>query len=156
MLGILKDIVRSLSLLPFALMVCLTACSSPPQPKQTKAADAFGPGPATAKGKNPLDKYLELAGFRLSENGAGKLKVRFAAINHSEADLGEVTVKVRMVTSASKPGDPPITEFDAKIPPLGPEETQTVTATATTKLRLYELPDWQFLRADFDITSPTP
>jgi hypothetical protein len=135
----------------------LAACSSPaPQPKQAKAADAFGPGPATAARKHPLAKYIELAGFRLSESGAGKLKVKFAAINHSEADLGELTVKVRMFTSAFKPGDAPITEFEAKIPALGPEETQTVTATANTKLRLYELPDWQFLRADFDITSPAP
>jgi hypothetical protein len=31
-----------------------------------------------------------------------------------------------------------------------------VTASAETKMRLYELPDWQFLRADFDIVSPTP
>jgi hypothetical protein len=137
------------------LLLALSACSSPaPAPKQAKAADAFGPGPATATGKNPLDKYLELAGFRLSENGAGKLKVKFDAINHSEADLGELQIKVRLVTTAYKQGDQPITEFAAKIPPLGPEETQSVTANANTKLRLYELPDWQFLRADFDITSP--
>ena len=142
------------SILP---LLCLAACSSPaPAPKQAKAADAFGPGPATATGKNPLDKYLELAGFRLSESGAGKLKVKFAAINHSTADLGEVLVKVRLVTNAYKQGDPPITEFEAKVPALGPEETQTVTASAETKMRLYELPDWQFLRADFDIVSPTP
>ena len=137
------------------LLLSLAACSSPaPAPKQAKAADAFGPGPATSTGKNPLDKYLELAGFRLSESGAGKLKVKFDAINHSEADMGELQVKIRLVTSAYKQGDEPITEFEAKIPALGPEDTQTVTATATTKLRLYELPDWQFLRADFDITSP--
>ena len=145
------------SSLVFPVLLCLTACSTPaPQPKQTKAADAFGPGPAAAAGKHPLAKYIELAGFRLSESGAGKLKIRFAAINHSEADLGELAVKVRLVTSAFKPGDPPITEFEAKIPNLGPEETQTITANANTKLRLYELPDWQFLRADFDITSPAP
>ena len=139
-----------------SLLVSLTACSSPaPAPKQVKAADAFGPGPAASSGKNPLDKYLELAGFRLSENGAGKLKVKFDAINHSEADMGELQVKIRLVTTAYKQGDEPITEFEAKIPPLGPEETQSVTANAATKLRIYELPDWQFLRADFDITSPT-
>lgn len=148
---------RNSALLFSLSLLYLTACSTPaPQAKQAKAADAFGPGPATAAGKHPLAKYIELAGFRLSENGAGKLKIKFAAINHSEADLGELTVKVRLVTSAFKPGDPPITEFDAKIPNLGPEETQTITANANTKLRLYELPDWQFLRADFDITSPAP
>src|SRR6516164_282877 len=90
---------------PIPLLLCLAACSSPaPAHKQAKAADAFGPGPATATGKNPLDKYLELAGFRLSESGAGKLKVKFAAINHSSADLGDVVVKVRLVTTAFKPG----------------------------------------------------
>src|SRR5579884_2429822 len=100
----------------------LAACSSPaPAPKQPKAADAFGPGPATASGKNPLDKYLELAGFRLSESGAGKLKV-----------------KIRLVPSTFKPGDEPISEFEAKIPSLGPEETKDVSANAATKLRLYE------------------
>jgi hypothetical protein len=138
-----------------ALILFLSACSSPPpQPKQAKAAEPFGPGPAAASGKNPLDKYLELSGFRLVENGAGKLKVIFAATNHSAADLGDLTVKVRLVTSSFKPGDEPITEFEAKIPALGPQETKDVTATAATKLRLYELPDWQFLRADFDVTSP--
>jgi len=143
-------------LLASALLSSLFACSSPPpQPQQTKAPDAFGPGPAAA-GKNPLDKYLELSGFRLSENGAGKLKVIFAATNHSTADLGDLTVKVRVVTNAFKQGDEPITEFEAKIPALGPQETKDVAATATTKLRLYELPDWQFLRADFDVTSPAP
>jgi hypothetical protein len=97
-----------------------------------------------------------MSAFRLSESGAGKLKVIFAATNHSNADLGDLTVKVRLVTSTYKSGDQPITEFEAKIPSLGPEETRDVTATANTKLRLYELPDWQFLRADFDITSPEP
>jgi hypothetical protein len=135
----------------------LAACSSPPPPaKQSKAPEPFGPGPAAASGKNPLDKYLEMSAFRLSESGAGKLKIIFAATNHSNADLGDLTVKVRLVTSTYKQGDAPITEFEAKIPSLGPQETRDVNATANTKLRLYELPDWQFLRADFDITSPEP
>ena len=47
-------------------------------------------------------------------------------------------------------------EFDAKIPALGPQEDHDVLATTKTKLRVYEMPDWQFLRAEFDITSPAP
>jgi hypothetical protein len=84
------------------------------------------------------------------------LKVKFAVVNHSAADMGELTVKIRLITTAFKPGDEPITEFEAKVPTLGPEETKDVSVAATTKLRLYELPDWQFLRAEFDITSPAP
>jgi hypothetical protein len=119
-------------------------------------ADPNGPGPATTISKNPLAKYIEIAGFRLAEAGPGKLKIRFAAINHSEADLGELEVKVKLVTFNAKPEDPPVTEFEAKIPSLGPLEVKSLEATTPTKLRVYELPDWQFLRAQFDITSPAP
>jgi uncharacterized membrane protein len=109
-----------------------------------------------ANGKNPLAKYVELTGFRVAESGAGKLKIKFAAINHSDADLGDLTVKVRLVSNTFKEGDEPVTVFEAKIPSLGPGENKDVSVAAKTKLRLYELPDWQFLRADFDITSPEP
>ena len=134
----------------------LAACPSTPPPKQASAPPPGGPGPATATGKHPLAKYIELSGFRMSESGAGQLKIKFAAINHSDADLGDLTVKVKLITSAAKPEDPPVTEFEAKIPALGPQAIQDVSATAKTTLRIYELPDWQFLRAQFDITSPAP
>ena len=57
---------------------------------------------------------------------------------------------------AAKPEDPPITQFEAKIPALGPQEIKDVSATASTKLRIYEMPDWQFIRAEAEITSPAP
>ncbi len=100
-----------------------------------------------------MAKYLELVGFRLSEKGAGKLIVKFAVVNHSEADIGDLDMKIRLTTTAAKPDDPPILEFDAKAPQLGPLEMKEVTATGTTKLRIYELPDWQFIRANVEITS---
>lgn len=135
----------------------LAGCSSPaPSPKPAAQESPYGPGPATANGKHPLAKYIELAGFRLTLEAGGKVKVEFAAINHSDADLEELGVHVRLTTSVAKPGDPPITEFDAKVPALGPREDHDVTFTGTTSLKSYELPDWQFLRADFDITSPAP
>jgi hypothetical protein len=134
----------------------LAACSSPPPAKTAAAPPPGGPGPAATTSKHPLAKYIELSGFRMSESQAGKLKIKFAAVNHSDADLGDLTVKVRLITSAAKPEDPPVTEFEAKIPSLGPQAVEDVTAQATTALRIYELPDWQFLRAEFDITSPAP
>jgi hypothetical protein len=143
--------VRSLGLLTcLAACLALAACSSPePAPKQAAKAAPGGK-------RHPLAKYLELAGFRTSESGAGKLKIRFTVINHSEADIGDLVLKVRLTTTAAKPEDPPVAEFEAKVPTLGPHETQDVTVSVTTKLRVYELPDWQFLKADFDITSPEP
>ena len=109
-----------------------------------------------ATNKHPLGKYIELAGFRMAESGAGKLKVTFGVINHSDADIGDLGLKITMITSAAKPGDAPIAEFDVKIPDLGPQENKDVSTVVPTKLRIYELPDWQFLRARFEITSPPP
>ena|SRR6476646_2835153 len=138
------------------LFLSLAACSSAPEAKQTKQVTADVAGPATTTSKHPLAKYIEFAGFRISEAGPGKLKVKFIAVNHSEADLGELAVKLRMTTNVAKPDDPPVAEFEAKIPSLGPQEIRDITATTNTKKRAYEIPDWQFIRVDFDITSPAP
>ena len=148
---------RTLLQIPVAAagFLALAACNAP-EPKPHLVADPNGPGPASTTSKNPLAKYIELSGFRLTEGGAGKLKVQFAATNHSEGDLGTVTVKVKLVTSASKPEDPPVAEFQADIKDLGPLAVRNAETTAPTKMRAYELPDWQFLRAQFDVISPTP
>ena len=138
-----------------AALLC-AACSSPAPKSKALPPEPFGPGPATANGKHPLAKFVELTGFRVTESSSGKLKIKFVALNHSDADLGDITVKVRLVANTFKEGDEPVTTFDAQIPSLGHGELKDVTASATTKYKLYELPDWQFLRADFDITSPKP
>ena len=131
-------------------------CSSPaPQPAAKQAAPE-NTGPATTSSKHPLAKYIELNGFRLVESKPGELEVKFVAVNHSEADLGDLELDVRLRTTAAKPEDPPVAEFKAKVPSLGPLEIRDTSAKVATKMRIYELPDWQFMRADFDITSPAP
>ncbi len=140
-----------------ASILILAGCSAPaPATKQAKQAGAPEATTTIISNKHPLAKYLELSGYRISETAAGKLNIKFAVVNHSEADIGDLTIKVRLVTTAAKPEDPPITEFEAKVPALGPQEIKDVAATATTKLRIYELPDWQFIRAEVEITSPAP
>jgi hypothetical protein len=145
-------------ILAFSLLIALVGCSSPPatDTKQAKKTGPVEPTSAIPTKKHPLAKFVELSGFRISEAGSGKLKVKFVVINHSEADIADLGVKVRLSTSSAKPDDPPIGEFEVKVPSLGPEEVQDVSATVASKLRLYELPDWQFLRAEFEITSPQP
>jgi hypothetical protein len=139
------------------MVLAMAACSTAPDPKQSKKnGPPEAPGSAAAIGKHPLNKYVEIMGFRMAEQGAGKLKVTFAVVNHSEADIGDLGLKIRLTTTAAKPEDPAIAQFDAKVPSLGPQENKDVTVTVPTKLRIYELPDWQFLRGQFEITSPAP
>jgi hypothetical protein len=140
-----------------AAVLLLAGCSSPaPEAKQTKSGEAPRTATSVIASKHPLAKYLELGGFRLSEMGSGKIVVKFAVINHSDADIGDLVLNVKLTTTAAKPEDPPITQFEAKVPALGPREIKDVSASASTKLRIYEMPDWQFIRAEAEITSPAP
>ena len=135
----------------------LTGCSAPaPDPSQAKQTGTPQATDTVITNKHPLAKYLELSGYRITETAPGKLSIKLAVVNHSEADIGDLTLKIKLITTAAKPDDPPITEFEAKVPGLGPQELKDVTATAATKLRIYELPDWQFIRAAVEITSPAP
>ncbi len=137
------------------LCALLAACSS-----DTKTQAKTNPLPAVpvsqveGNSKNPAAKYLELVGFRTREKGPGKLEVTFGVVNHSEADLGDLAMDVDLRTVTGKPDDPPVCSFSVKVPSLGPEEMKEVTAEVPTKLRVYELPDWQFLRPQFRITEP--
>jgi hypothetical protein len=139
-----------------AVLLTLAGCSSTPDTKQSKKLAEAPLGAMIASNKHPLAKYIELAGIRMEESGAGKLKVTVAVINHSQADIGDVAFKIKLTTTAAKPEDPPIAEFDAKADKVGPLESKDMSTLVPTKLRLYELPDWQFLRVQYEITSPPP
>ena len=56
--------------------------------------------------------------------------------------------------TAAKPDEPPLISFPAQVPGLGPSEMKSVTVDVPAKLRAYELPDWQYLIAHFQITDP--
>ncbi len=100
---------------------------------------------------NPFAKHLELTGIRVAETRDRKLQVRMIVINHSGAELPDLNLAVALKSTGAKPGDPPITQFKVKLPMIGAYESRELKADATTKLRAYEFPDWQFLRADFEI-----
>lgn len=135
----------------FALLV---ACSNAPKQAEKKSSPALQSASSSSTSKNPAAKYIELVGYRVKEKGPGKLEVLFGVVNHSEADLGDLTLQVNLTTTQAKPGDAPLCSFVAKVASLGPEEMKQVSATVPTKLRVYELPDWQYLKADFAITEP--
>jgi len=142
-------------LLGFAIAAAwLTGCSSAPpdagKPVPTPTASA----PQPAQASNAVAKYIELAGFRLDEKGAGTLQIRFALINHSDADLGDISLQVNVRATTARATDPPLFSFPATVQGVAPGDVKDVTVTTPTKLRVYELPDWQFLRADFKVTSP--
>jgi hypothetical protein len=137
------------------LAALLAGCSSSPSDKQAKATAPAVPAHYTATNtSNPIAKYIELVGLRVTERSPGHLIVQFGVVNHSEADVGDVKMTVHLSTTAAKPGDPPLITFPAQVSALGPTELKDVSVEVPTKMRVYELPDWQFLKADFQILEP--
>jgi hypothetical protein len=133
----------------FAGALVMAGCSSPAKQAKPAAAGTV----QTSQSSNPYAKYLELVGFRIIEKSPGHLEVRFGVVNHSEADLGELKMDVNVRTTTAKSDDPPLITFSTKVT-LGPSDLKLVTVDVPSKLRVYELPDWQFLKPDFQLTEP--
>jgi hypothetical protein len=115
------------------------------------------PAPAQAAGsaaQNLLLENLEVAGLRLTEDSQKKMQVQFLLVNHSPAPLIDIAATVTLRPSTSKPGGGVVGVFAFRIPELGPYESREMKAPLEAKMRIYELPDWQFMRADLQLTSP--
>ncbi len=121
--------------------------------KRSSAAAPVASGNSTApkplsKSTHPLAKYLELAGLRVTEGSRGGLDLHFIVVNHSAADLPELKMNVKVFSDKKD-----IYDFPFTVSSIGPFESKDFSVPMKTNLKPYELPDWQFLRADFDITS---
>jgi hypothetical protein len=127
-----------------------------------KAQTGTGPAPTAAVESpaakpgakpNPLQKYIEVSGVRFVQDAKKKTQVRFVLINHSEADInglaGNVTIWGR--TRKSEEDAEGTFSFTTN---LGPFESKEMTVPLTSKLKIYELPDWQNVAADVQITAP--
>jgi hypothetical protein len=106
------------------------------------------PAAGAPKGTHPLAKFLEISGVRVNEDAKQQLHVHFVVVNHSAADLPELEMTVSV-----KAADKPLIDVPVKVPAIGPFESKDIQATVKSSLKGYELPDWQFLKADFMITS---
>ena len=111
------------------------------------------PAPVSAK-SHPLAKYIEITGIRLTEDSAKKTQVQFLVVNHSPAEFADLAANVSLIPLTGRPEQQPTGTFTFKLPSLGPYESKELKSALQTHLRAYELPDWQFLRAELQITSP--
>jgi len=125
------------------------------QQRQAVEQSAMPAAPPTAPDKQALyGRFIEITGLRLTEDSAQKAQIRVTVVNHSGGEIPDLTLFVALRTTADKPGEPPRGTFTLKVPSLGPYEAKDFVAPVDTKLRAYELPDWQFLRADAKIVAP--
>ena len=121
-----------------------------PAPAATVESPAAKPGANTS----PYQKYIAMSGVRFIEDAKKKPAVTFIIINHSGAEIseqlaGNVTVWGRTRTSEEEATG--TFSFKTK---LGANQSREMTEPLTTKLKFYELPDWQRASTDIQITVP--
>jgi hypothetical protein len=127
----------------------------------------FGKGPraeragvtepaATARNKpsNPLQKYIEVVGIRLVSDARKRPEARFVVVNHSNTEFSDISANVTIWASTSRSEEDSVGTFTFKLDSIGANESKEMTAPLTTKLKAYELPDWQNITADVQITAP--
>ena len=118
-----------------------------PVAEQPATADPAKP----AAKPNPLTKNLEIAGLRVSEDARQKIQVRMIVINHSAADMGDVKLNITLTSNPTSGAPSVVATFPLAVSDLGPMEAKEVKGAFNTKLRAYEVPDWQFLKATAEI-----
>lgn len=118
------------------------------------AATPLSAAPATALKPHPYAKYLELTGFRIGEDAKKKAQITFLVVNHSVTAFDGLELRVELYTDKSGPNDPPISTFNVMADTIPAQGSREFTEKIQTNLRAYELPDWQFLRAKFEILKP--
>jgi hypothetical protein len=123
----------------------------------TVAAEKAGlENPANAskqKVSNPLQKYVEVVGLRMfTENK--KPVARFVVVNHSNAEIADLKANVTLWASTSRSEEDSIGSFSFIVDSLPANGSKELTEPLKTKLKMYELPDWQNATAEIQITSP--
>jgi len=104
---------------------------------------------------NPLQKYVEVSGIRfVSAPKSETAEARFVIVNHSGADIAGLAGTVNIFGRTAKAEEEAAGSFDFKVNSLGPYESKEASAPVSTKLKVYELPDWQNVSTAVQITAP--
>jgi hypothetical protein len=106
---------------------------------------------ATQPASHPLAQYIEVTGFRIIVDYNKKSEIHYLIVNHSAADLSDVTVFVTLRSGSAKPGQPPLCRFSFRTPGLGPFESKEMTSSIEKLSRSITLPEWQDLRSDIQV-----
>lgn len=154
--GWLLSIVFAAGFLALAggVYLILQRLQSPAESAPAPKLEPLQAGKAAPAKASPLTGQIEVTGLRITEDAKQNAQIQYLIVNHTSAEIADLAGNVTLRAIQSKPEDPPLSVFPFKVSSLGPYESKEMKTTVRTKLRAYELPDWQFLKADVEITSP--
>ena len=119
---------------------------------ETKTVPQDTPVTATVQtSSHPLAQYIEVTGFRFIVDLNKKSEIHYLVVNHSAAELADMTVYVTLRTADAKPGQPPVCRFSFRAPTLAPFESKEMTSPIEKLVHPVALPEWQDLRSEVQI-----
>jgi hypothetical protein len=133
----------------YSLLQTGKTAGSGPTPVTTVESPAAKPG---AK-PNPLQKQIEITGVRFSQDAKKKTLVTFVIINHSQAEISGLAGNVTIWGSTKKSEEDAQGTFSFTTD-LAPFQSKEISAPLNSKLKIYELADWQNITTDIQITAP--
>jgi len=119
--------------------------SSTAATSKEEAASPSSAAAADTAATNRYAKYLEVTGLRIVEKN-NKAELRCTVVNHAGGELADLKLRVTVVA-----GDNALGSALIEVDRLSPYESKDFSAPLPTKARAYELPDWQFLKATFEV-----
>jgi len=119
------------------------------------AKTAAGGAPAAKGVSNPLQKSIEVTGLRFVNSGKSP-SVKFVVINHSGSVLLDLAGTVTLWAGTSRSDEDAIGTFNLNVDTLDAGGSKEMTAPLKTKLKAYEMPDWQNATAEVQVSSPAP
>ena len=122
------------------------------QHPQKPAATVESPAAKPGDKQNPVQKYIEITGLRFGPTSKG-VQVTFVVINHSDSDLVGLAGNVTIWGRTQKSEEDAVGTFTFQTS-VAAQSSQQLTMPLTTKLKLMEMPDWQNVTVDVQITAP--
>ena len=118
------------------------------------AAIVESPAAKPGASVSPFQKYIEISGVRFTENARKKLEVKYLITNHSGAEIAGLAGNVTIWGRTQRSEEDAAGSF-AFSTDLHPFESKELVAALNTKHAAIELPDWQNISTDVQITAPT-
>jgi len=120
------------------------------------AAAVASPAAKPSAAASALQKFIEVSSVRFLEDPKDKEKVivKFVLTNHSEAELNGLAGNVAIWASTGRSEEDAEGSFEFKTDVKG-MESKELTAPLIGKKKIYELPDWQNMTNDVQITAPS-
>lgn len=102
---------------------------------------------------NPLQKYVEISGVRFAEDARKNIVVKCTVTNHSDTEISGLAANVTIWGRTQKSEEDAVGTFSFSTD-VGAQTSKEVSAPLSTKLKIYELPDWQNVTTDLQVTAP--